>query len=260
MTLSLKKASVLLSLSAVLGAGIAVPSASAAAATYEIKQDDTFWKVAQAKQIPLDLLLSLNHGTDPMNLQPGQAIRLPETYTVKDGETFWTISRSKNLPLDQLVAANPGRDPLNLYAGLTINLPTGVKAVSTAPAKPAAAAGNIVKTASGESHSFSKALNITATAYSSAPEENGGWGPVDYFGNPLKLGTIAVDPSVIPMNATVYITGYSNPNLPKGGMIAKATDQGGAIKGNRIDIFMPGSPQTVSDFGIQNVKVYILDK
>jgi 3D (Asp-Asp-Asp) domain-containing protein len=41
-------------------------------------------------------------------------------------------------------------------------------------------------------------------------------------------------------------------------MIATATDIGGAIKGNRIDIFVPGSTSEARSFGIQNVKVFIL--
>ena len=42
-------------------------------------------------------------------------------------------------------------------------------------------------------------------------------------------------------------------------MIATASDTGGAIKGNRIDIFIPGSRDFVRKFGIQNVQVYVLE-
>jgi 3D (Asp-Asp-Asp) domain-containing protein len=71
----------------------------------------------------------------------------------------------------------------------------------------------------------------------------------------LKLGTIAVDPSVIPLGSTVYIKGYKHSGLPAQGMIAKATDTGGAIKGARVDIFIPGDARS---FGMQNVEIYIL--
>jgi 3D (Asp-Asp-Asp) domain-containing protein len=103
-----------------------------------------------------------------------------------------------------------------------------------------------------------KALHFKATAYSSDVQENGGWGAVDYYGNPLQLGTIAVDPSVVPLGSTVYITGYQAPGLPPEGLMAKATDTGSAIKGNHIDIFMPGSPKQSLDFGKQDVKIYVL--
>jgi 3D (Asp-Asp-Asp) domain-containing protein len=105
---------------------------------------------------------------------------------------------------------------------------------------------------------MSKALHFKATAYSSDAQENGGWGAVDYYGNPLTLGTIAVDPSIVPLGSTVYITGYKAPGLPPQGMMAKATDTGGSIKGNHIDIFMPGSPKQSLDFGSQDVKIYVL--
>ncbi len=106
--------------------------------------------------------------------------------------------------------------------------------------------------------SFKRALSVTATGYSSAPDENG-WGAVDYYGNELKLGTIAVDPNVIPMGSKVYVTGYSSSGLPGKGMIAYARDQGSAIKGAKIDIFIPGGKETALAFGIQSIKVYILE-
>ncbi|MNJ53747.1 Cell wall-binding protein YocH precursor [compost metagenome] len=81
----------------------------------------------------------------------------------------------------------------------------------------------------------------------------------DYYGNPLKLGTIAVDPNVIPMGTKVLVTGHSHPDLPKDSFVATAMDQGSAIKGNRIDIFIPASPQKVSQFGFQDVKLYVLE-
>jgi 3D (Asp-Asp-Asp) domain-containing protein len=56
----------------------------------------------------------------------------------------------------------------------------------------------------------------------------------------------------------VYITGYDFEGLPTGGLVATASDKGSAIKGNRIDIFVPGTHDFVSGFGIQNVKVYVL--
>ncbi len=103
-----------------------------------------------------------------------------------------------------------------------------------------------------------KVIEAKATAYTAAPSENGGYGSLDYMGNTLKLGTIAVDPNIIPLGSKVYIEGYNYAGLPTGGMYATATDVGGAIKGNKIDIFVPESPSQASRFGIQQVKVYVL--
>jgi 3D (Asp-Asp-Asp) domain-containing protein len=77
-------------------------------------------------------------------------------------------------------------------------------------------------------------------------------------GSRLRPGMIAVDPKVIPLGSKVYVTGYTHPALPFGGFVGIAADTGGAIKGNRIDIYMEASPSSVSAFGFQNVKVYIL--
>jgi len=131
------------------------------------------------------------------------------------------------------------------------------KQSSKTPAKPSNASGNKVKTPSG-TFAYSKKLSMTASAYSDDPSENGGWGGVDYFGNPLKLGTVAVDPKVIPLNSKLFIVGYSYTGMPINGMMAVASDIGGAIKGNKIDIFLPGSKSYVNQFGLQNVKVYVL--
>lgn len=97
-----------------------------------------------------------------------------------------------------------------------------------------------------------------ATAYSGAADENGGFANLDYFGNPLQVGTISVDPTVIPLGSKVYLEGYNYDGLPSGGMYATAADTGSAIKGNKIDIYVPGSKAKVSEFGIQQVKIYLL--
>jgi 3D (Asp-Asp-Asp) domain-containing protein len=111
---------------------------------------------------------------------------------------------------------------------------------------------------SGNTIKYSRLIPVKATAYTAAAEENGSWGAYDYYGNPLKLGTIAVDPDIIPMGSTVFITGYAFDGLPAKGMIAKATDMGGRIKGKRVDIFVPSSKADASKFGMQDVKIYII--
>ena len=69
-------------------------------------------------------------------------------------------------------------------------------------------------------------------------------------GTKVKEGrTIAVDTSVIPMGTKVYIDGI-------GERIAE--DRGGAIKGNKIDLFF-NSHQDALNFGRQkNIKVYLI--
>ncbi|SCW77819.1 3D (Asp-Asp-Asp) domain-containing protein [Paenibacillus tianmuensis] len=125
--------------------------------------------------------------------------------------------------------------------------------------RPSAAVQAAHAPAAAPAPAYSKMIEVKATAYTASPAENGGYGPVDYMGNPLRLGTIAVDPSVIPLGSKVLIKGYSYMGLPANGLYATATDTGGAIKGNRIDIFLPESRAQASLFGMQNVQVYVLN-
>ena len=66
---------------------------------------------------------------------------------------------------------------------------------------------------------------------------------------PTEGRTIAVDPSVIPYGTQVYIDGYG---------VYVAEDCGGAIKGNRIDMYFE-SHQAACQFGVQRLYVTILE-
>ncbi|MBC8014278.1 MAG: hypothetical protein H7X79_00855 [Sporomusaceae bacterium] len=100
---------------------------------------------------------------------------------------------------------------------------------------------------------YKEVLNIKATAYAPGPHDNGKWGNLTHIGTQVRPGIIAVDPNVIPLGSRVYI------EYPDGhGEYAIAEDTGGAIKGNRVDI-AKWSVNEAYDFGIQNVKVYVVD-
>lgn len=101
---------------------------------------------------------------------------------------------------------------------------------------------------------FQEVINVKATAYAPGPHDNDQWGDKTYMGTTVRPGVIAVDPRIIPLGSKVYI------EYPDGtGQYAVAEDTGGAIKGNRIDIAM-NSVGKAYDFGIKNVKVYVVDK
>lgn len=184
-------------------------------------------------------------------------------HVAKDGDTYFKLARQYGVNMEALMAANPQIPANNIYDGLNIKLPEDTvmqaKSTTVAPVKEAAKISAKQVEAWGKTFNYSKVLNVTATAYSAAADENGGWGPVDYFGNPLKIGTIAVDPQVIPMGTKVLVTGHSHPGLPANAFVAEALDMGGAIKGNKIDIFIPGSKASVSQFGFQDIKLYFIE-
>lgn len=99
-------------------------------------------------------------------------------------------------------------------------------------------------------HSFgrSKVLVMNASAYTNSPYENGGTG-LTSMGYRADYGHVAVDPRVIPLGTRVYVEGYG---------FAIASDTGGAIKGNRIDLCVGSSRGAAMQFGRRKVKVHIL--
>ncbi|MGW8958085.1 3D domain-containing protein [Paenibacillus sp. NPDC055715] len=187
-------------------------------------------------------------------------------HTAKEGDTFFLLAQRYGVSVADLQKENPDVAASNIYAGVQIKVPDENKVETTSDSKPqllsekAPAGDDQQVEAWGKTFNYSKVVDVKATAYSAAASENGKWGAVDYFGNPLKLGTIAVDPSVIPLGTKVLVTGYSHPGLPDQSFVAVARDKGSAIIGKRIDIFIPGSPSFVNDFGFQNVKLYVIDK
>lgn len=104
-------------------------------------------------------------------------------------------------------------------------------------------------------------IDLTATAYGPSAQDNYPYGATDYFGNALVAGDVAVDPRVIPLGTWLWVEGYSfSPYLPSVGFLAHAVDTGGAIKGNRIDLFVNAPDSIVSNFGIQGVTAFVLNK
>jgi uncharacterized protein YabE (DUF348 family) len=110
-------------------------------------------------------------------------------------------------------------------------------------------------TSRGKTYNFVKSITMSATAYDSSFESCGKHEGDPYYGitasgMKVKPGIVAVDPRVIPLGTWLYVEGYGE---------ALAADTGGAIKGNKIDLFYE-SPKTVKNFGRRKVKVYVLDK
>ena len=84
-------------------------------------------------------------------------------------------------------------------------------------------------------HTLEYFAECTITYFCPCKRCNGKWGAIDSFGNPLKFGTVAVDPKVIPMHTKLVIDGYD--------MVFEARDTGSGITGHDIDIYVPVSHQ-----------------
>lgn len=88
-------------------------------------------------------------------------------------------------------------------------------------------------------------FTMEATAYSGGTVTAMGFKPVR---DPNGISTVAVDPSVIPLGSKVFVSGYG---------YAIASDTGGAIKGNIIDLYFNSHEECMA-FGRQNVTVSLI--
>ncbi len=154
---------------------------------------------------------------------PADGIFGPKTY-----QGVVNFQRAASLKVDGIVGPAT-RQALGLNAATTTTSTTTTTTVSRA--------------GSG------RVLTMVATAYDGCYECNYPYyGYPSYIGLPLARGIVAVDPNVIPMGTKLYVEGYGE---------AIAADQGGAIKGNRIDLYFD-THQEALNYGMKTVKVTIL--
>lgn len=102
----------------------------------------------------------------------------------------------------------------------------------------------VVETSGEQEINAKKKIRMRATAYSS--QETGS--NVTASGMKARVGVVAVDTKVIPLGTKLYIEGYG---------YAVAGDTGGAIKGNKIDLYFNTSSEC-RQFGVKHVDVYVL--
>ena len=92
-------------------------------------------------------------------------------------------------------------------------------------------------------------LDCLGTAYSCDGRKG-----ITATGTVVHIGTIAVDPKVIPLHSKLYITSQDGSYVYG---YATAEDTGGLIKGNRVDLYMNTTAECIQ-FGARRVNVYVL--
>ncbi len=117
--------------------------------------------------------------------------------------------------------------------------------------RPVRTSADYGKKMSAEELAGAKCITVTATAYCNTSDG----GQKTATGVSTGYGIVAVDPKVIPLGTKLYITSADGSYVYG---YCVAGDTGGAIKGNRVDLFL-GSESECRAFGRRSMKVYILD-
>ncbi|OCS82636.1 3D domain-containing protein [Caryophanon tenue] len=158
------------------------------------------------------------------------------TYTVTEGDSLFKIAQKHGITVAKLKTTNNLKSN-TIQAGQQLVVPTAKETTSksTATSATAQVAENMAqqqttKPAVKEERAY-KTIRVTSTAYTAYCR---GCSGVTATGINLKknpnMKVIAVDPRVIPLGSKVWVEGYGE---------AIAGDTGGAIKGNKIDVFLP---------------------
>jgi 3D (Asp-Asp-Asp) domain-containing protein len=116
------------------------------------------------------------------------------------------------------------------------------KEVLVAPTDQILLCGNGATVSRSGDHRYSGAVSMLATGYTHTGNRTAS-GVYPYY------GAVAVDTSRISFGTELYVEGYG---------YAKALDRGGAIKGNRIDLFFETRGEALR-WGKRWVNVYILE-
>lgn len=169
------------------------------------------------------------------------------TYKVKKGDTLFKISQKHNITVAKLKSWNNLKSDLihpNQKLSIVSNGKITKKATATVNKPP-------LKTVSRSTTTNNvKEFTVSATAYTAYCN---GCSGITKTGIDLRknsdLKVIAVDPNVIKLGTKVHVEGYG---------YAIAGDTGGAIKGNKIDVFIPTKSEAYK-WGRKNVKLTIVE-
>lgn len=141
------------------------------------------------------------------------------------------------------------KNPVDKIVAIGTKVPPAPKPAAPVQTAKKPSSSSIVASRGGSvpsSLSYSSSFRVEATAYALDGITATGTKPVRVEGG---WSTIAVDPRVIPLGTKVYIENYG---------YAVAEDTGGAIKGNKIDVYMNSNSAAFS-WGRRTVTIYILN-
>ncbi|MBT2689501.1 LysM peptidoglycan-binding domain-containing protein [Bacillus sp. ISL-47] len=244
---------------------------------YIVSKGDTLWDIAREHHVTVDAIMEWNNLKSDLIFPNEEFTLYPNAKAVEAAAVTPSKTAAPKVLNDKPAEIKPAqpaaeqKQPAEKPAQqVEETKPAAESAKPTVESKPAAettkpameskpaaetkpAAESEVPEQSAESakeETAQKVLTMEATAYTANCE---GCSGITATGINLKENpnqkVISVDPNVIPLGTKVHVEGYGE---------AIAGDTGGAIKGNKIDIFMPSKEDAIN-FGRQTVKVTILD-
>ena len=265
----------IIALTAIAALSVGAAGQASAQSSYKVESGDTLWSISQEKNVAVEQLKGWNDLSSDLifpsqELQVGAEEKAEEksSYTVKSGDNLYRIAKDHGISLDQLMSWNgitghliyPG-DKLVVNGGTAISVPKAPKeeAPKEETSKEKAPAQSTTQTsapapaktsAPAESSQSGKGMTVSATAYTAFCAGCSGITAtgLDLISNPNQK-VIAVDPTVIPLGSKVWVEGYGE---------AIAGDTGGAIKGNKIDVFIPSKDKALQ-WGRKNITIKILE-
>ncbi|KGX90250.1 peptidoglycan-binding protein [Pontibacillus halophilus JSM 076056 = DSM 19796] len=248
-------------------------AATASAAEVTVKSGDTLWGISQDYGVSVQQIKDMN-GLSGHIIYPNQRLTVGGegnqastsaqsssngSHTVKSGDTLWGIATANGLSVSQLKGMNgltsdiihPGQQ-LSLQGEAnnttTTTTTTTVETTTTTTTETTTSKVEQNQSNQAESNDVAKTLTVNATAYTANCQGCSGVTStgIDLKANPDRK-VIAVDPNVIPLGSEVYVEGYGK---------AIAGDIGGAIKGNKIDVFIPNRSDALN-WGNKTVEVTV---
>jgi 3D (Asp-Asp-Asp) domain-containing protein len=220
---------------------------------YEIIKGDSLWNIAVDNNVSVDDLLEWN-GIDTHIIHPGEKLIIDHKDNYQETTTKPINNQVKSInvesdstkPVEKTVKNSDIAAPIENVEKNSDEAAPVENAVKNSDA--VAPVENAVK--NSDEKSTEKEITVEATAYTANCEGCSGTTKtgIDLKANPNQK-VIAVDPDVIPLGTKVHVEGYGE---------AIAGDTGGAIEGNKIDVFIP-SESEAKQWGRKDVQVKILD-
>lgn len=128
---------------------------------------------------------------------------------------------------------------------------TGITPQSPDPGAMPVIGDGYILLPTGETLTYTDTATVRATAYT---HTDAGCDFITSTGSVVHWGTVAVDPRYIPYGTRMFIVASDGSYIYG---IAEAEDCGGAIKGDRMDLYMPTFRQCI-EFGRRTCTVYFL--